>query len=83
MHYSYKTQGVCSREISFDLEDGCIHNLSFLGGCDGNLKGIARLAEGKKAEEVVQELSGINCGFKKTSCPDQLATALKKVLKQN
>lgn len=80
MKYEYKTQGTCSRNISFDLEDGVVTNISFFGGCNGNLKGIAALAEGKKAEEVIKVLSGIRCGFKSTSCPDQLAKALSEAL---
>ena len=80
MNYDYKTQGTCSRSITFDLEDGVVRNISFYGGCNGNLKGIAALAEGKKAEEVIKVLSGIRCGFKSTSCPDQLAKALSEAL---
>lgn len=81
MKYSYRTQGVCSRNISFELENGIIKNVSFEGGCNGNLKGIAALAEGKKAEDVISSLSGIRCGFKQTSCPDQFAKALETALK--
>ncbi len=73
----YTTQGTCSRKISFEIEDGKIHNVDFLGGCNGNLKGIAALVEGKPVEEVIQTLKGITCGPKPTSCPDQLATALQ------
>ncbi len=80
MKFNYRTQGTCSRNISFDLEDGVVTNISFEGGCNGNLKGISALAEGKKAEEVIETLSGIRCGFKSTSCPDQLAKALKEAL---
>lgn len=80
MKFNYNTQGTCSRSISFDLEDGIVTNVSFQGGCNGNLKGIAALTEGKKAEEVIKTLSGIRCGFKGTSCPDQLAKALEKAL---
>lgn len=72
----YTTQGTCSRKISFEVEDGKLHNVDFLGGCNGNLKGIAALVEGKPVEEVIQTLKGITCGPKPTSCPDQLATAL-------
>ena len=78
MTYTYKTQGTCSRKITFDLEDGIVKNVNFEGGCNGNLKGISALVEGKDAEEVIKTVSGITCGFKKTSCPDQLATALKE-----
>lgn len=81
MKYTYRTKGTCSREIVFDLEDGIIKNISFQGGCNGNLKGVSSLAEGQKAEDVIKRLEGIKCGFKNTSCPDQLATALKEALK--
>ena len=80
MKFSYNTQGTCARNITFDLEDGIVSNVSFQGGCNGNLKGIAALTEGKKAEELIELLSGIRCGFKSTSCPDQLAKALEKAL---
>ncbi len=80
MNYKYKTRGTCSREIKFDMEDGIVRNISFFGGCNGNLKGIAALAEGKPAKEVISSLKGIKCGFKPTSCPDQLAIALQEAL---
>ena len=80
MKFDYRTQGTCARSISFDLEDGIVKNISFNGGCNGNLKGISALADGKSAEEVIATLSGIRCGFKSTSCPDQLARALKEAL---
>lgn len=80
MKFNYRTQGTCARSISFDLEDGIVKNISFEGGCNGNLKGISALAEGKTADEVIASLSGIRCGFKSTSCPDQLARALKDAL---
>ena len=80
MDYKYKTRGTCAREISFELENGIVKNVSFFGGCNGNLKGISALAEGKNAEEIIETLAGIRCGFKSTSCPDQLATALKEAL---
>jgi uncharacterized protein (TIGR03905 family) len=82
MKYNYKTKGTCSRSIQFELNDGIISNVSFEGGCNGNLKGIAALAEGKKADEVIETLSGIRCGFKSTSCPDQFAKALEEALKE-
>ncbi len=82
MRYNYRPQGVCSRSISFDIEDGIIKNLKFEGGCNGNLKGISALCEGKKAEEVIDVLSGIKCGFKSTSCPDQLSKALKQAMQE-
>ena len=74
----YKTHGTCSQQISFDLQDGKIHNLKFVGGCNGNLKGICSLVEGMDANEVISKLEGIRCGFKSTSCPDQLAKAIKE-----
>ena len=80
-HETYKTHGTCSRLIDFDLDDnGCIHNLSFQGGCNGNLKGIGQLCEGMKAEEVAERVRGIRCGMKPTSCPDQLARAIDEAL---
>lgn len=81
MKYSYRTKGTCARTITFDLENGIVSNVQFEGGCNGNLKGIAALTEGKNAEEIIETLAGIRCGFKSTSCPDQLATALKEALK--
>ena len=80
MHYEYTTKGTCSRTIFFDLEDGKIHNVQFIGGCNGNLKGIGALVEGMKAEDVIDRVADIQCGMKSTSCPDQLATALKQAL---
>lgn len=82
MSYKYKTRGTCAREISFDLENGIVKNVSFYGGCNGNLKGIAALVEGKKAEEIIPLIKGIKCGFKPTSCPDQLANALQEALNE-
>lgn len=80
-NYSYKTRGTCSSLINFSLdENNVIQNLSFVRGCEGNLKGISALCVGKKAEEVIEILSGITCGGKTTSCPDQLSRALKEVL---
>lgn len=80
MTHTYKTSGVCSKSISFDIEDGIVKNISFVGGCSGNTQGVAKLAEGMKAEELIERLSGIRCGFKSTSCPDQLAKAVKSVI---
>lgn len=82
MTYSYKTNGTCSREIKFEVEDGRISGVEFIGGCNGNLKGIASLVEGMKINEVIDRLCGIKCGFKATSCPDQLAKALIKFKEQ-
>lgn len=81
MKYTYRTKGTCSREISFELQDGIVTNISFLGGCNGNLKGVSKLAEGQRAEDIIERLEGIKCGFKTTSCPDQLALALKEAMK--
>ena len=80
MNYKYKTKGTCAREISFEIEDGIVKNVSFFGGCNGNLKGIAALVEGKNAEEIIPLIKGLKCGFKPTSCPDQLAIALQEAL---
>lgn len=77
MEYNYKTKGTCSREISFTVEDGKVRNVAFYGGCNGNLKGIAALVEGMDIDEVITRVEGIKCGMKSTSCPDQLAQALK------
>ena len=77
MKYSYTPRGVCSRQIDFDVEDGIVHGISFYGGCNGNLQGIGRLAEGRSVDEVISLLRGIRCGMKPTSCPDQLARALE------
>lgn len=76
----YMTQGVCARVINFEILDNKLHNVSFLGGCDGNLKGVGRLVEGMEIGEVVARLEGITCGGKSSSCPDQLAKALKEYL---
>ena len=80
MEVSYKTSGVCARNITFEVEDGIIKNVKFMGGCNGNTKGISSLVEGMPAAEVVKRLEGIRCGFKDTSCPDQLAKAIKENL---
>lgn len=78
MSHEYKTKGTCSQRIIFDIEDNKVSNVQFIGGCHGNLQGIAALVEGMDADEVIQKLSGIRCGFKSTSCPDQLATAIRQ-----
>lgn len=80
MKFEYNPKGVCSMKISFDLEDGIVRNVKFLGGCNGNTQGLSRLAEGKKAEEIISALEGIKCGFRATSCPDQFALAIKNAL---
>ena len=82
MSYEYKTQGTCSQRIFFDIEDGKVKNVQFQGGCNGNLKGIGSLVEGMDAQEVISRLEGTTCGMKATSCPDQLAKALKQALEQ-
>ena len=79
MHKTYKPKGTCSIQMDFDVEDNKIHNLKVLGGCNGNLKGIAALVEGQDVNVVKEKLKGINCGFRDTSCPDQLAKALEEL----
>lgn len=79
----YKTEGVCSKKIEFTIEYGKLKNVSFYGGCDGNLHGISNLVEGMKVTEVIEKLEGIKCGGKNTSCPAQLAKALKAELKKS
>lgn len=78
----YKTSGVCSKEINFEIEnvngDQIVRSVSFVGGCNGNLQGIGHLVEGMKVDEVISRLEGVRCGMKSTSCPDQLAKALKE-----
>jgi len=78
MRYEYKTKGTCSQKIFFDVENGKVTNVQFLGGCNGNLKGIAALVEGMDVDQVISRVEGIRCGMKNTSCPDQLAQALKE-----
>ena len=83
MHYDCKVKGVCSRMVSFDLDENyLVSNVEFLGGCNGNLQGIGRLAEGRPADEIIDLLEGIHCGFKPTSCPDQFANALRNTLEE-
>ena len=78
MQFEYKTKGTCSQQIIFDIEGNKVKNVQFLGGCNGNLQGIGRLVEGMDVDEVIARIEGIHCGMKPTSCPDQLANALKK-----
>lgn len=80
MKYRYQTRGVCSQEMYFTIEDGILTHLEVAGGCSGNLIGISRLVEGMPVEEVIARLSGVSCGDKETSCPDQLARALRGTL---
>lgn len=78
MKFTYKTNGVCSRSIDIEVEDNIVKNVSFFGGCNGNLKGIGELVKGMSVDDVISRLDGIKCGFKNTSCPAQLAEALKQ-----
>ena len=80
MEHIYRTKGTCSREISFELDGDKVLNVHFVGGCDGNLKGIAKLLPGMKAEDAIARMEGTTCGRKPTSCPDQIAQALKGAL---
>ncbi len=79
MNFSYRPKGVCSQNMDIEIEDGKVTGLKVMGGCSGNLQGIAKLVEGMEIDEVISRLEGIRCGFKKTSCPDQLAQALRQV----
>ena len=83
MKFTFKPSGVCSREYTIDLEDGIIKNIDIVGGCNGNLQGIKSLITGQKAEEVIDKLEGIKCGMKNTSCPDQIAKALKLAIEES
>ena len=78
--YEYKTKGTCSQKIFFDIEDNKVKNVQFVGGCNGNLKGISRLLKGMKAEDAIERMEGTTCGPRPTSCPDQIAKNLKKAL---
>ena len=80
MRYEYNTKGVCARKIAFDIEDGVVRNVEFNGGCNGNLKAVSKLVEGKTAKEINEILAGNTCGFKNTSCADQLAKAVIEAL---
>lgn len=82
MQYEYKTKGTCSQRILFDIQDGKVWNVQFIGGCNGNLQGISKLVEGMDVNDVVEKIKGIHCGMKPTSCPDQLATALQQAVSQ-
>jgi uncharacterized protein (TIGR03905 family) len=77
MQYTYKTKGTCSQMISFEVNNDVVTNVQFYGGCNGNLKGIGKLVEGMNIDEIIARVEGIQCGMKATSCPDQLAQALK------
>jgi len=78
MRFEYTTKGTCSRQILFEIEEGKLKNVEYIGGCNGNLKGISSLVEGMDVDEVIRRLEGTTCGGKSTSCPDQLANALKQ-----
>lgn len=78
MKFTYKTKGVCSSSIELEIDDGIVKSVKFTGGCNGNLQGIGSLVEGMEVDDVIKKLSGIKCGFKGTSCPDQLAKALRE-----
>lgn len=82
MKYSYKTKGTCSSAIDFEIEDGILHNVHYTGGCNGNLKAIGILTEGADAREIANKLRGNTCGFRNTSCADQLACAIEQALAQ-
>ena len=79
---TYQTKGTCSTSIDIEVEDGKIKYVEFFGGCNGNLKGVATLVTGMNIDEAISKLRGIRCGFKTTSCPDQLALALEKIKKE-
>ena len=83
MKYTYRTIGTCSQAIEIDIENGVIESVQFYGGCDGNLKGIGQLVRGMRPADVINRLEGVRCGMKSTSCPDQLAKALRAIVEQN
>ena len=78
----YTTKGTCSRKILFEVEDGKVHNVQFVGGCNGNTQGVARLVVGRSVDDVIKTLEGINCNGRGTSCPDQLAKALEQAIQK-
>ena len=80
MQYQYRPRGICPRQITFELDGNVVHNVSFLGGCNGNLKAISRVVDGMTVEQIEGYFKGIDCGGKGTSCSDQLATAVRKAL---
>ncbi len=82
MTYTYKTRGTCARVINIELNGDTVENVEFVGGCSGNTQGIASLVKGMKAADVIEKCAGIRCGFKGTSCPDQLARALNEALEK-
>lgn len=82
MNYTYRTKGTCSNAIQFEIVDNKVHNVQFIGGCSGNTQGVSRLIEGMDVNEAISRIEGIHCGPRPTSCPDQLANALKQALGQ-
>jgi len=80
MTFTYKPKGVCSQLMEFEIEDGKLVNLTVTGGCSGNLRGISKLVKGMEVTEIIERLEGVRCGYKSTSCPDQIAQALKQCL---
>lgn len=83
MTFTYKPQGVCSREFHFEIEEGVIQSFEAIGGCNGNLKGIGCLLRGRPVSEVIETLKGVQCGVRPTSCPDQISKALQAYVKEN
>lgn len=82
MKYTYYTQGTCSQAIEFEIEDGLLKHVQFYGGCHGNTQGVSALVEGMKVEEILKRLEGIRCGYKSTSCPDQLCRAIRQAMEK-
>jgi uncharacterized protein (TIGR03905 family) len=82
MNLEFKTKGVCARQINLEIEDGIVKDVKFIGGCNGNSSGISMLVKDMKVEDVIKKLKGIKCGFKNTSCPDQLAIALERIINE-
>ena len=83
MRYDYQTKGTCSTKISFDIEGNVVKNVQFTGGCNGNLKAISTLVDGMTVEEIEKKLDGITCGWKKTSCSEQLANAVRQAYEES
>ena len=83
MNFTYKTRGTCSQQINFDINDGVITNVSFTGGCNGNLKAVSKLVDGMTVEQIEAKLKGNTCGMKSTSCADQLALACRAALESS
>ena len=82
MYYSYRTKGTCSQQMNIETEEDMVVSVEIIGGCSGNGQGVSRLVQGMKIDEVINRLEGIRCGFKPTSCPDQLAQALKEIRRE-